>query len=125
KCCLCRGGSVEAEVAEEGQHVDADVFVVAVDGGPGFGFASQPWTANPGEDRGDGLVAEGEQSGDGACCGVRDVVAAAAAGFVDQLVAAQFPQVVRGLPGGVGGLSGQRMHLGGELGGGEAVGGDG
>ena len=56
----------DAEVAEEGLHGDAEGFVVAVDGSPGGGLASDPGAADAGEDRCDDLVAEGEQGGDGA-----------------------------------------------------------
>ena len=51
---------------EEGLHVDADLFVVAVDAVPGLGFSTHPWAADAGEDGRDDLVAEGEQGGDGA-----------------------------------------------------------
>ena len=42
-------------------HVDADSFVVTVDACPVRGFASHAGAAHRGEDRGDDLVAEGEQ----------------------------------------------------------------
>jgi hypothetical protein len=47
--CLCRRGG-EGEVAEEVLHVDADGFVVAIDGGPGGRPASSPGAANAGQD---------------------------------------------------------------------------
>jgi len=59
------GTSAEAEVAEEGLHVDADLFVVAVDGGPGLGFTSHPGAVHPGQDRGYDLVAERQRGSDG------------------------------------------------------------
>ena len=51
-----------------------------------------------------------------------EVVAAGPAGFGDQLFAAEFAQVVGGLPDGVAGVAGHGVDLGGELGDGEAVG---
>ena len=47
-------------------HSDAEGLVVAVDASPDGGFASYPGAANPGEDRADDLVAEGEHGGDSA-----------------------------------------------------------
>lgn len=60
--CLCRkrllgGGGGDAEVVEEGLHVDAELSVVAVYGGPRCGFASEAWAADTGEDGGDDLLA--------------------------------------------------------------------
>jgi hypothetical protein len=84
-CCLC--GCVDAEVVEEGVHADADLFVVAVDGGPGRRLAAEAWAAHAGQDGRDDVVAEGEQGGDGAGGLGREVVAAAASGLVqDDLV---------------------------------------
>ena len=57
--------------------------------------------AHAGGDRGDDLVAEGEQGGDGARSRGRDVVAAGSAGFVDELFPPQFAQVVARLADGV------------------------
>jgi ABC-2 type transport system ATP-binding protein len=59
KGCLCGGGRLggDAEVVEEGLHVDAEGLVVAVDAGPGLGFAAHPGAADPGEDGRDDLVA--------------------------------------------------------------------
>ncbi|MGH3814476.1 MAG: hypothetical protein ACRDUV_18815 [Pseudonocardiaceae bacterium] len=97
---------------EEGLHVDAEGFVVAVDAGPGGGFASQPWAADTGQDGCDaGNVG-------------RDLVSAGPAGFGDQVLAAQLAQVVGALAAGVVGvgLSGHGVDLGGELGDGEAAG---
>jgi hypothetical protein len=82
-------------------HIDADSFVVAVDAGPVRGFASHAWAAHRGQDWGDDLVAEGEQGGDGARSQGRDLVAAGSAGFVDELFAPQFAQVVGRLADGV------------------------
>jgi hypothetical protein len=67
-CCLWggRGDRRDPEVVEEGLHADAEGFVVAVDDGPVRGFASAAGAADAGEDRGDDLVAEGEQGSDGA-----------------------------------------------------------
>jgi len=62
-------------------HIDADSFVVAVDAGPVRGFASHAGAAHRGEDRGDDLVAQGEQGGGGACGGCPDVVARARPGL--------------------------------------------
>ena len=47
------------------------------------------WVADAGEDRGDDVVAEGEQRGDGAGGVAGYLVAAGAAGFDDELFAAQ------------------------------------
>ena len=88
---------------KSGLHIDADSFVVAVDAGPGAGFAAHPWAADAGEDGRDDLVAQGEQRGDGARGGCPDAVAARPSGFVDELLAAQFAQVVAGLADGVAG----------------------
>ena len=54
-----------------------------------------------------------------------DEVAAGAAGFAGQVLAAKLAQVVGGVTGGVAGLSGHGADLGGEVGDGEAAGGDG
>jgi hypothetical protein len=42
---------------EEGLHVDAEGFVVAVELGPGVGFASQAWATDTGQDGCDDLLA--------------------------------------------------------------------
>ena len=76
---------------EEGLHVDPQGFVVAVDLGPGFGFAALSWAADSGQDRGDDVVAEGEQGGDGAGGVEWHVVAAGPAGFDDRC----FPRIFR------------------------------
>ena len=68
------------------------------------------------------MFAKGEQGGDGAGGVGRDVVAAAAYGFVDEVVAAEFAQVVGGLAGGVVVVSGEVVHLVGQVGDGEPVG---
>ena len=71
----------DGEIGEERLHVDADSFVVAVDACPVRGFASQAGAAHRGEDRGDDLVAQGEQGGDGAGGQRWDSVAAGASGL--------------------------------------------
>jgi hypothetical protein len=45
---------------EEAVHIDADLLVVAVDAGPGGGFASKPGAADAGEDGLDDVFAQGE-----------------------------------------------------------------
>jgi len=77
-----------------------------------------------GENGGDDLVPEGEQRRDGAGGLPGDVVAAGPAGFDDEAFAAQFAQVVGGLPDGVVvlGLAGERVDFGREVGDGEPVG---
>jgi hypothetical protein len=45
-------------------HVDAQGFVVAVDVGPGGGFASHAGASDVGEDGVNDLLAQGEQGGD-------------------------------------------------------------
>ena len=107
-------------------HIEAEGFVVAVDVGPGLGWAASSWCADSGDEGGDELAAGGQERGDVACGVAGYVVAAGAAGFGDVLFAAQFAQVVGALAGAVvlGGLSGHRPQLGGELGGGEPCRGD-
>jgi len=73
---------------EEGVHVEPEGFVVAVDAGPGGGFASPSWAADTGQDGADDLLAQGEQVGDGAGWLWRQVVAPGSAGFGDQVFAA-------------------------------------
>src|SRR5205807_1784528 len=102
-----------------GLHADAQGLVVAVGGGPDLGFAAHAGAADPGKDRGDDVIAEGEQGADGAGGGWRDVVAAGPAGFVHELLAAELFQVVGGLPGGVAVVAGDLPDPGGVLGGGE------
>jgi hypothetical protein len=109
-------------VPEQGLHADAEVLVVAVDGGPVFGLAAHAGAADPGQDRRDDVVAEGEQRGDGPGGVCRDVVAAGPAGFADELLAAELAQVVGGLPGGVAVLPGDLADFGGVLGDGEPCG---
>ena len=84
--CLGR----DAEVVEQGLHVAAEGFVVAVDGGPVLGWAALSGCSDPGDEGGDDFVAEGEQRGDGARGDLGNVVAAGAAGFEDELFAAEF-----------------------------------
>src|SRR5258708_25162993 len=77
--CLCGCWlRLDADVLEQGLHADAQGLVVAVGGGPGLGFAAHPGAADSGQDRGDDMVAEGEQGADSAGGGWRDVVAAEA-----------------------------------------------
>jgi len=87
---LCRGDSgVDAQVLEERLHADAEIFVVAVDGGPAGGLASSALgAADAGEDGGDDLVTQGEQGRDGARGQGRDVVAAGPPEPGDQTFAA-------------------------------------
>ena len=111
--------------AEQCLHADAEVLVVAVGGGPDLGFAADAGAADPGHDRGDNVVPEGEQGGDGAGGLRRDVVAAGPAGFANELLAAEFTQVVSGLPGGVAVLAGDQPDACGVLSDGEPAGGRG
>src|SRR5262249_34399741 len=112
-------------MAEEGLQVDAELLVVAVDSGPGLGLAALARAADASQDRGDDLVAEGEQSGDGAGGAWTQVVGAVSAGLVDQLLAADLSQVVGGLWERVGGRAGHGADLGGQLPDGEPAGSDG
>ena len=100
-------------------HADAQGLVVAVGGGPDSGLASHPGAADSGQDRGDDLVAEGEQGADGAGGGWRDVVAAGPAGFVHELLAAELAQVISRLPDGIAVVAGDLPDPGGMLGDGE------
>jgi len=95
-CCTARQGALDALSA-------------SVPGRPGM-------TAQQAE-----LVAEGEQGGDGARGVGRDVVAAGPGGLDGKALAAEFAQVVGGLPDRVAGLAGHGGDLGGVLGDGEAV----
>ena len=88
------------------------------------GLASLVGAADTGEDRGDDLVAKREQGGDGAGGVAGHVVAAGAAGFDDEVFAAELAEVVGGLAGGVVGRA-DGVDLGGEVGDGEPVGCDG
>ncbi len=74
---------------EEGAHAGAEVLVVAVDAGVGLGRSSGSGSVDAGEDRGDDLVAQGEQRRDGAGGLPGDVVAAGRAGFDDEVFAAR------------------------------------
>lgn len=89
-----------------------------------FGLAALAGAADAGQDEADDLFAQGQWGGDGARGGEWGVVAAVAAGLVDDLFAAEFAEVVGALPDGVGllGLPGHGVHLFGELGHGEPVG---
>src|SRR5512143_3849020 len=113
KCCLCRDrGVADAEVVEEGLHVDPEGLVVAVDGGPDRGCASEAWAADAGQDgRGD-VLAQSQQRRDGAGSLEGDLVAAAASGFGDEVLPAELVQVVGRSPDGVLGLAGHVRDLG-------------
>ena len=106
---------------EQGLHADAEVLVVAVDGGPDLRFASHAGAADPGEDRRDDVVAEGEEGSDGAGGLRRDVVAACPAGFAGEALSAEFPEVIGSLPGGVAVVPDEVADLGGEAGDGESA----
>src|SRR5260370_7707428 len=59
---LCRGwAGLDAQVAEQGGHVGSEVFVVLVDRGQPGRDVVVPADLDAGQDRGDDLVAEGEQ----------------------------------------------------------------
>ena len=109
-------------MVEQRLHADAQSLVVAVDAGPVSRLAAPAGAADAGQDRGDDVVAEGEQGGDGSGSLRRDVVTAGSAGFVREALPAQFPEVIGGLPGGVAVVAGEVPDLGGELGGGEPAG---
>ena len=120
KCCLCGWCErVDADVPEQGLHADTEVLVITVDGGPDRGLAAHAGAADPGQDRREDVVAEGEQRGDDTGAVSRDVVAAGPAGFADELLTAELAQVVGGLPGGVAVLPGDLADPGGVLGDGE------
>ena len=85
------------------------------------GLASAAGAVDAGEDRGDDLVAEDEQGGDGSGLLGRDVVAAGSGGFDGESLAAELAQVIGGLPDRVVGVPVQLPDLGGVLGDGEAV----
>jgi len=53
-------------MVEQGLHAGAEVLGVAVGGSPDFGFAARAGAADAGEDRGDDVVAQGDQGADGA-----------------------------------------------------------
>ena len=109
---------------EEGLHAEAEGFIVAVDRCPGGGFAPSSRAPDAGQDGTDHLVADQEQRSDGASRIWGDPVAPGSSWFVEHLLAAELAQVVGGLAGAVVtvGLPGHGVDLGGELGGGEAVG---
>jgi len=96
--CLCGGDS---EVGEESAHPDAEGVVVAVDSGSGFRWPAWRWAAEAGEDRRDDLVAEGGDARNDAGRFRADAVTAGASGLLDEIFAAEFPQIVGGLPDGV------------------------
>ena len=83
-------------MAEQGGHVGSEVFVVLVDGGQPGRDVVVPADVDAGEDRGDNVVPEGEQGG--YCPGGRagQIVAAGAREFADELLAAEFAQIVGG-----------------------------
>lgn len=68
-------------MVEEGLHVDAEGFVVAVDAGPVGGFAAHPGASDAGEDGYDDVVAQCQQGGDGTGCWGGDLVAPGPDGF--------------------------------------------
>ena len=103
-------------------HADAEGLVVAVDGGPMGGWATSAWDADPGEDGADDLLAEHDQGGDGAGGLGWDVVAVPAAGFGDQVVAAEFAQVVCRLADCVVVAAGHGVDFVGEVGDAESLG---
>src|ERR1039458_4868569 len=121
--CLCRGRQVgrdDAEMAEEGLHVDAERFVVAVDARPSGRLAALTRTADTGEDRVDYVLAKDAERGDRAR-GLRwNVIAARSLRFREELFCAELADVVGGLSGAVVALPGHRVHLLGELSDGEA-----
>jgi hypothetical protein len=51
-------------VLEQGLHADAEVLIVAVDGGPVLGLAAHAGAADPGQDGRDDVVAEGDLDAD-------------------------------------------------------------
>jgi hypothetical protein len=75
-----------------------------------------------GGDQVDDVLPQGEQGGDGARGARVEVVAMGPSGFGDQLFAAEFAEIVGGLPDRVAGVAGHRVDLGGELGDGESIG---
>src|SRR5260370_39703193 len=109
------GYGLDAEVAEEGVHVDPEGLVVTVDRSPGGGDAVAAPDADSGQERGDDLVAEDEHGGDGAGGLRRDLIPAAAGGLDGQGFAAELAQVISRLAGGVAGLPAHRLHPGGEV----------
>lgn len=111
-------------MAEQGGHVCSEVFVVLVDGGQPGRDVVVPADLDAGEDRGDDVVPEGEQGRYGPGGRAGQIVAAGARGFADELLAAEFAQVVGGLAGVVGGvgLPGHGVDLGGHIGHGEPSG---
>lgn len=92
-------GSVQREVVQQAARAGADVLVVPVDAGEGLGWPSGAGLADAGEDRCADLVAQHGEAGDGAGALGGNVVAVAAAGFDDELLAAQFAEIVGGLAG--------------------------
>src|SRR5208282_3425147 len=100
---LCRGWTgLDAQVAEQGGHVGSEMFVVLVDGGQPGRDVVVPADLDAGQDRGDDVVAEGEQRRYGPGGRAGQIVAAGARGFADELLAAEFAQIVGGLAGVVG-----------------------
>ena len=102
-------------------HADAQGLVVTVDEGPVRGLARLAGAAHAGEDRGDDLVADGEQGGDGAGRRGGDVVAPGSAELDGEALAAELAQVVGALADRVVGVVAELPDLGGELGDGEAM----
>ena len=99
---------------EEDLHADAEALVVTVDSGPAGGLAAHAGAADAGDDRGDDLVAEGEQRRDRAGGVGRDAVTACVPGLDGQVLAPQLAQVVAALADGVAGPA-EPADCGGEL----------
>jgi hypothetical protein len=110
---------VDAQVLEKRLHADAEIFIVAVDGPPDDGLASStlglrmparmgaiPWS------RRTAMVRAAE----------RDVTGGGPARAWRRDLAAQLPQVISGLAGGVVLLSGHGVNLGGQVRDGNAAG---
>lgn len=79
---------------EELVHGDAELFVVAIDGGPTGGFASAAGAADAGQDGADDVVAQCDEPGDDPSLFGCDVVAVGAAELVDEVFGSQLSQVV-------------------------------
>src|SRR4051794_37390302 len=93
RCSYTPGGdAVDGEVVEEFLHGDAELLVVAVDGGPVRRFAALAWAADTGEDGGDDLVAQGDEADQYAGGVGWDPVAVGASDLVDEVFGAEFAQ---------------------------------
>ena len=93
-----------------------------VDGCPVGRFAPTSRAADAGLLGGDDVFTQPETAGDGAGRLGRDVVAAAAPGFCDELVAPELAEVIGGLTDGVTGPGADGVDLGGQVGDAEARG---